>query len=46
MTRDPALPRHVAIVMDVNGRWAKKRFMKRFIGHKQGVDALERTVQA
>jgi undecaprenyl diphosphate synthase len=44
--RDPTLPRHVAIVMDGNGRWAKKRFMPRFFGHKQGVDALVRTVQA
>jgi undecaprenyl diphosphate synthase len=33
-------------VMDGNGRWAKKRFMPRFFGHKQGVDALVRTVQA
>ncbi|HEX3140636.1 MAG TPA: polyprenyl diphosphate synthase [Rhizobacter sp.] len=39
-------PRHVAIVMDGNGRWAKKRFMPRFFGHKQGVDALMRTVKA
>jgi undecaprenyl diphosphate synthase len=44
--RDPNLPRHVAIVMDGNGRWAKKRFMPRFFGHKQGVDALVRTVRA
>ena len=40
----PAVPRHVAIVMDGNGRWAKKCFMPRFFGHKQGVDALMRTV--
>ena len=40
----PAVPRHVAIVMDGNGRWAKRRFMPRFFGHKQGVDALVRTV--
>ena len=40
----PSIPRHVAIVMDGNGRWAKKRFMPRFFGHKQGVDALVRTV--
>jgi undecaprenyl diphosphate synthase len=40
----PPIPRHVAIVMDGNGRWAKKRFMPRFFGHKQGVDALVRTV--
>src|SRR3978361_1951902 len=45
MTR-PAIPRHVAIVMDGNGRWAKKRYMPRFFGHKQGVDALVRTVLA
>ncbi|HET9820614.1 MAG TPA: polyprenyl diphosphate synthase [Burkholderiaceae bacterium] len=46
VTRDPSLPRHVAIVMDGNGRWAKQRFLPRFFGHKQGVDALVRTVQA
>jgi undecaprenyl diphosphate synthase len=44
--RDVRVPRHVAIVMDGNGRWAKQRFMPRFFGHKQGVDALVRTVQA
>ena len=38
--RSPRVPRHVAIVMDGNGRWAKRRFMPRFFGHKQGVDAL------
>ena len=38
------VPRHIAIVMDGNGRWAKKRFMPRFFGHKAGVDALVRTV--
>lgn len=32
--------------MDGNGRWASRRFMPRFFGHKQGVDALVRTVQA
>ncbi len=32
--------------MDGNGRWAKKRFLPRFIGHKQGVDALVETVHA
>lgn len=40
------VPRHVAIVMDGNGRWARKRFMPRFMGHKQGVEALVRTVRA
>ncbi len=44
--RESAVPRHVAIVMDGNGRWARKRHMPRVVGHKQGVDALVRTVQA
>ncbi len=46
MDSESCIPRHIAIVMDGNGRWAKKRFMPRFFGHKQGVDALVRTVQA
>ncbi|MDE1947109.1 MAG: di-trans,poly-cis-decaprenylcistransferase [Burkholderiales bacterium] len=41
-----AVPRHVALVMDGNGRWARKRFMPRFFGHKQGVDVLVRAVNA
>ncbi|WP_374413200.1 polyprenyl diphosphate synthase [Hydrogenophaga sp.] len=40
------VPHHVAIVMDGNGRWAKKRHLPRVAGHKQGVDALRRTVRA
>ncbi len=39
-----AVPRHVAVVMDGNGRWARKRYMPRFFGHKAGVDALVRAV--
>jgi undecaprenyl diphosphate synthase len=39
------LPRHIAIVMDGNGRWAKKRFLPRVAGHKQGVEALRKTVR-
>lgn len=43
----PALvPRHVAIVMDGNGRWAKKRLLPRFFGHKAGVDAVVRVINA
>ena len=41
----PGMPRHVAIVMDGNGRWAKRRFLPRLAGHKQGVDALRRCTQ-
>ena len=43
---DPTVPRHVAVVMDGNGRWARKRYMPRVYGHKQGVDALVRVVNA
>ncbi len=42
----PHVPRHIAIVMDGNGRWAKRRFMPRFFGHKQGMDTLVKTVLA
>lgn len=45
MTKE-AVPRHIAIVMDGNGRWAKKRFLPRFFGHKQGVEAVVKIVQA
>lgn len=38
---DPAgMPRHVAVIMDGNGRWAKKRFMPRVMGHKRGVETV------
>lgn len=40
------VPRHIAIVMDGNGRWANKRYLPRIAGHKQGVDALSRCVKA
>jgi undecaprenyl diphosphate synthase len=41
-----SVPQHVAIVMDGNGRWAKKRFMPRTMGHKEGVEALVRILRA
>ena len=41
-----APPLHVAIVMDGNGRWAKKRGLPRTLGHRAGVEALKRTVSA
>jgi undecaprenyl diphosphate synthase len=40
------LPGHVAIIMDGNGRWAKKRFLPRIAGHKAGVDAVREIVRA
>jgi undecaprenyl diphosphate synthase len=43
---DPArLPRHVAIIMDGNGRWAGKRHLPRVAGHKAGVEAVRFTVE-
>ncbi len=52
MTASPATPgpdigpRHVALIMDGNGRWAHSRGLPRAIGHREGVQALKRTVQA
>lgn len=46
MAEQATVPRHIAIVMDGNGRWASKRFLPRIAGHKQGVDALKRIVSA
>ena len=40
------LPVHVAIIMDGNGRWASRRLLPRFEGHRRGVEALRRTVRA
>lgn len=39
-------PRHVALIMDGNGRWAQARGLPRAMGHREGVQALKRTVQA
>jgi len=40
-----AIPHHIAIVMDGNGRWATRRFLPRVAGHKKGVDALRACVR-
>ncbi|MDX9995320.1 MAG: polyprenyl diphosphate synthase [Rhodocyclaceae bacterium] len=40
------VPRHLAIIMDGNGRWAKKRFLPRIAGHKQGVETVRQVVGA
>jgi undecaprenyl diphosphate synthase len=46
-TSDPELnnPRHIAIIMDGNGRWAQKRFMPRAVGHQAGVKAVRKIVE-
>jgi len=40
-----AVPRHVAIIMDGNGRWAKQRFLPRVGGHRRGVESVRETVK-
>jgi undecaprenyl diphosphate synthase len=44
--RGCAAPRHVALIMDGNGRWAAQRGLPRFEGHRRGVEALRRAVRA
>ncbi len=41
-----AVPQHVAIIMDGNGRWAKHRFLPRVAGHRKGVESVRSVVQA
>lgn len=40
------LPAHVAIIMDGNGRWAESKGLQRVLGHKEGVEAVRRTIEA
>ncbi|MHB1077583.1 polyprenyl diphosphate synthase [Thiobacillus sp.] len=40
------VPRHIAIIMDGNGRWAKRRLMPRVAGHRKGVEALRGVIRA
>jgi len=46
MSDKNSIPHHVAIVMDGNGRWAKKRFLPRTAGHREGVKAVKSTIEA
>jgi len=41
-----SVPRHIAIIMDGNGRWAKKRHLPRLAGHRAGMEAVRRTIRA
>ncbi len=43
---DTAVPAHVAIIMDGNGRWARARGLPRTAGHKQGAEAVRRSIEA
>ena len=40
------LPRHIAIIMDGNGRWARSRLLPRYVGHREGVKSVRRMVEA
>jgi undecaprenyl diphosphate synthase len=42
----PALPRHIAIIMDGNGRWARKRGFQRLLGHREGYRTLRKVLLA
>ena len=46
MNQSNGLPRHVAIIMDGNGRWAKQRGLPRIAGHRAGVEAVRTVVKA
>jgi undecaprenyl diphosphate synthase len=46
LRRSGEIPRHIAIIMDGNGRWAKKRGMPRIAGHSEGVESVRDTVEA
>ena len=44
-TREPGTPRHVAVIMDGNGRWARRRALPRHLGHRAGVKAVRAAVE-
>jgi len=45
LVNENGMPRHIAIIMDGNGRWAQKRFMPRAVGHQAGVKAVRKIVE-
>ncbi|MFN4227412.1 MAG: isoprenyl transferase [Candidatus Ratteibacteria bacterium] len=46
MVKLKIIPCHIGIIMDGNGRWAEKRNLPRILGHKEGIEAVRRTVKA
>lgn len=46
MSEQKRIPRHVAIIMDGNGRWAAQHGLERFEGHIRGVESVRRAIQA
>ena len=45
LNKDMIIPEHVALILDGNGRWAKKRGLPRTLGHKEGCVTVEKTVE-
>ena len=45
MSINHTIPTHVAIIMDGNGRWAKKRFLPRTSGHKAAIKSVRQTIE-
>jgi len=45
MSKDKKLPTHVAIIMDGNGRWARRRGMPNIVGHRAGVETIRRVIE-
>ena len=46
MSPEPNIPKHVAVIMDGNGRWARRRGMPRYAGHRSGIASVRATVKA
>ena len=46
LKNDPRMPRHVGLIIDGNGRWAKRQGMARMFGHRQGVETVHRIAEA
>ncbi len=46
LLKDGSIPRHIAIIMDGNGRWAKEKGLPRVAGHRAGAESVRRTVEA
>ena len=44
--KEESVPQHVAVIMDGNGRWAKKRALNRLKGHQAGIGAVRETIRA
>ncbi|MDO9312337.1 MAG: undecaprenyl diphosphate synthase family protein, partial [Nitrosomonas sp.] len=41
-----SIPKHIAIIMDGNGRWAQNRYLPRIAGHKQGVETVRGVIKS